>query len=106
MNTSHIKSYAPKARSAFIAAMTKQAAKYGITAKGIEPLEQKGDLALIGDRAFPASIIRRRATLVQKVAQLGFAQAMDQAAYSWSNRLCAFRFMELKGYLEHGLAYC
>ncbi len=103
MNTNHIKSYAPKARSAFIAAMTKQAAKYGITAKGIEPLEQKGDLALIGDRAFPASIIRPRAALVQKVAQLGFAQAMEQAAYSWFNRLCAIRFMELKGYLDHGL---
>ncbi|MBX9914996.1 MAG: BREX-1 system adenine-specific DNA-methyltransferase PglX, partial [Pseudomonadaceae bacterium] len=103
MNTNNIKSYAPKARSAFIAAMTKQAAKYGISAKGIEPLEQKGDLALIGDRAFPASIIRPRAALVQKVAQLGFAQAMEQAAYSWFNRLCAIRFMELKGYLDHGL---
>lgn len=103
MNTNHIKSYAPKARSAFIAAMTKQAAKYGITAKGIEPLEQKGDLALIGDRAFPASIIRPRAALVKKVEQLGFAQAMEQAAYSWFNRLCAIRFMELKGYLDHGV---
>ena len=103
MNTNNIKKYAPKARTAFIAAMTKQAAKYGITAKGIEPLEQKGELALIGDRPFPASIIRPRAALVQKVAQLGFAQAMEQAAYSWFNRLCAIRFMELKGYLDHGL---
>ncbi|MBJ2272569.1 BREX-1 system adenine-specific DNA-methyltransferase PglX [Pseudomonas shahriarae] len=103
MNTSHIKIYAPKARSAFIAAMTKQAARYGITAKGIEPLEQKGNLALIGDRPFPASVIRPRTALVQKIAQLGFAQAMEQAAYSWFNRLCAIRFMELKGYLDHGL---
>ncbi|MCQ4322164.1 BREX-1 system adenine-specific DNA-methyltransferase PglX [Stutzerimonas stutzeri] len=30
MNTSHIKSYAPKARTAFIAAMTKRAALFGI----------------------------------------------------------------------------
>ena len=59
MNTSHIKTYAPKARNAFIAAITKQAARYGITAKGSEPLEQKGDLALIGDRPFPASIDRK-----------------------------------------------
>ena len=69
---------------------------------GIEPLEQKGDLALIGDRPFPASIIRPRAALVKKVEQMGFAQAMEQAAYSWFNRLCAIRYMELKGYLEHG----
>ena len=103
MNTNHIKTYAPKARSAFIAAMTKQASKYGISAKGSEQLEQKGDLALIGDRPFPASIIRPRAALMKKVEQLGFAQAMEQAAYSWFNRLCAIRFMELKGYLDHGL---
>ncbi|CAB5576313.1 Type I restriction-modification system methyltransferase subunit [Pseudomonas putida] len=107
MNTSHIKSYAPKARTAFIAAMTKRAALFGIRessipAMGIAPVEQKGDLALIGDRAFPASIIRPRTALVKRVEQLGFAQAMEQAAYSWFNRLCAIRYMELKDYLDHG----
>jgi hypothetical protein len=40
MNTSQIKSYAPEARNAFIAAMTRQAARY----VGITPLEQRGDL--------------------------------------------------------------
>lgn len=107
MNTSHIKSYAPKARTAFIAAMTKRATLFGIRessipAMGIEPVEQKGDLALIGDRTFPARIIRPRAALVKKVEQLGFAQAMEQAAYSWFNRLCAIRYMELQDYLDHG----
>jgi len=107
MNTSNIKRYAPKARTAFIAAMTKRAALFGIRESsipsvGIEPLEQKGDLALIGDRPFPVSIIRPRAALVKKVEQIGFAQAMEQSAYSWFNRLCAIRYMELKGYLDHG----
>jgi hypothetical protein len=107
MNTSHIKSYATKARTAFIAAMTKRAALFGIRessipAMGIAPVEQKGDLALIGERVFPASIIRPRAALVKKVEQLGFAQAMEQAAYSWFNRLCAIRYMELQDYLDHG----
>lgn len=107
MNTNNIKRYAPKARTAFIAAMTKRAALFGIRessilSMGIELLEQKGDLALIGDRPFPASIIRPRAALVKKVEQIGFAQAMEQAAYSWFNRLCAIRYMELKGYLDHG----
>lgn len=107
MNTNNIKRYAPKARTAFIAAMTKRAALFGIRessipSMGIDPLEQKGDLALIGDRPLPASIIRPRTALVKKVEQMGFAQAMEQAAYSWFNRLCAIRYMELKGYLEHG----
>lgn len=102
MNTSNIKRYAPQARKNFIAAITKQAAKYGITESGIEPLEQKGDLALIDGRPFPASIIKPRAALVQKIKQLGFTQVIEQVAYSWFNRLCAIRYMELKDYLEHG----
>ncbi|WP_144958060.1 BREX-1 system adenine-specific DNA-methyltransferase PglX [Pseudomonas oryzihabitans] len=107
MNTSNVKRYAPKARNVFFAAMTKRAALFGIhessiPSMGIVPVEQKGDLALIGDRPFPASSIRPRAALVKKVEQMGFAQAMEQAAYSWFNRLCALRFMEIKGYLDHG----
>jgi len=102
MNTNNVKKYAPKARKAFIEAMSKQAAKYGITASGIAPLEQKGDLAFIDGRPFPASIIKPRAALVQKIKQLGFTQVIEQVAYSWFNRLCAIRYMELKDYLEHG----
>ncbi len=53
MNTANLKRYAPKARIDFIAAMQKQAAHLGITAKHIEPLEVKGDIALIADAPFP-----------------------------------------------------
>lgn len=112
MNTNAIKRYAPKARTAFIAAMSKRAALLGIRESsvpslGIAPLEIKGDLALISDssgtqRTFPASIARPRAALAKKVEQQGFAQTMEQAAYSWFNRLCALRYMEVKGYLDHG----
>lgn len=102
MNTANLKSYAPKARLDFIAAMQKQAANLGITAKHIEPLEVKGDIALIGGRTFPAQVIPARERLVTAVEQQGFAQVMEYAAYSWFNRLCAIRFMELKGYFDHG----
>lgn len=112
MNTNAIKRYAPKARTAFIAAVSKRAALLGIRESsvpslGIAPLEIKGDLALISDSSgtqhtFPASIARPRAALVKKIEQQGFAQTMEQAAYSWFNRLCALRYMEIKGYLDHG----
>lgn len=102
MNTANLKSYAPKARLDFIAAMQKQAANLGITAKHIEPLEVKGDIALIGGRTFPAQIKPARERLVTAVEQQGFTQVMEFAAYSWFNRLCAIRFMELKGYFDHG----
>jgi hypothetical protein len=102
MNTANIKKYAPKARNNFIAAVTKQAARYGVTAKGTEPMEQRGDVALIGEQAFPKIIIQARKALERMVEQMGFAQAMEQAAYSWFNRLCAIRYMEVHDYLDHG----
>ncbi|WP_269621360.1 BREX-1 system adenine-specific DNA-methyltransferase PglX [Zhongshania sp. BJYM1] len=102
MNTNNVKKYAPKARKAFIEAMSKQAAKYGITKKKVEPTEQKGDLVLIGDRPFPASVIKPRERLVKRIEQQGFDRVLEHVAYSWFNRLCAIRYMERKGFLDHG----
>lgn len=102
MNTSNIKKYAPQARNDFIAAMRKQAAKYGITADSILPAEQKGDLLLIGDQVFPLSVMKPRDKLIKRIQTSSFEQSIDYIAYSWFNRLCAIRYMECKGLLDHG----
>ena len=102
MNTSNIKKYAPQARNDFIAAMRKQAAKYGITADSILPAEQKGDLLLIGDQVFPLSVMKPRYKLIKRIQTSSFEQTIDYIAYSWFNRLCAIRYMECKGLLDHG----
>ena len=102
MNTSNIKKYAPQARNDFIAAMRKQAAKYGITADSILPTEQKGDLLLIGDQVFPLSVMKPREKLIKRIQTSSFEQTIDYIAYSWFNRLCAIRYMECKGLLDHG----
>ena len=102
MNTSHIKKYAPQARNDFIAAMRKQAAKYGITADRILLAEQKGDLLLIGDQVFPLSVMKPRDKLIKRIQTSSFEQTIDYIAYSWFNRLCAIRYMECKGLLDHG----
>ena len=102
MNTSNIKKYAPQARNDFIAAMRKQAAKYGITADRILPAEQKGDLLLIGDSVFPLSVMKPREKLIKRIQTSSFEQTIDYIAYSWFNRFCAIRYMECKGLLDHG----
>ena len=102
MNTSNIKKYAPQARNDFIAAMRKQAAKYGITADRILLAEQKGDLLLIGDQVFPLSVMKSRDKLIKRIQTSSFEQTVDYIAYSWFNRLCAIRYMECKGLLDHG----
>ena len=67
MNTSQLGSYAPGARRAFIAAVSAQAARLGITAKGNAPAEVQGDVLLVGGQAFPKAIAAARETLAKRV---------------------------------------
>ena len=101
MNTSKIKAYAPKARRDFIEAVTRRAAKFGITEKAIAPVEEKGELILIKGEAFPKKIGAQRRKLEERIKQHGFQQVMEAAAYTWFNRLAAIRYMELHDYLDH-----
>ncbi len=102
MNRTNLKTYAPQARRDFIQAMTDRAAYYGLTAKKIEPVAEKGDVAVIGGRSFPRAIARKRKQLEDRIKKHGFERTMEAMAYTWFNRLAAIRFMELHGYLEHG----
>lgn len=102
MNRSKLKTYAPQARRDFIQAVTDRAAFYGLSPKKIEPVTEKGDVAIIAGRAFPKSIVAKRKALEDRIKRTDFEQTMEALAYTWFNRLVAIRFMELHGYLEHG----
>lgn len=102
MNTADLKAYAPKARRDFIAAVTKQAQKYGVTESTIHPVEINGDVCVVNGKPFPANMAPRIKRLAECVERLGFNQTMEQVAYSWFNRLIAIRYMELHDYLGHG----
>lgn len=107
METSNIKSYAPKARVAFMDAVAKRLNTFGISAnkKGelqvIDALVQ-GSVLQIGDNNFDSKLAPARQRLVERSEQLGYAQLVEQVAYTWFNRLCAIRYMEIHGYLGHG----
>jgi hypothetical protein len=104
MNKSKLKSYAPAARREFIQAVTDRAYFYGLSENKneIQPVEEKGDVAIIGGRAFPRKIAAQRKNLEQRIQREGFAQVMEAIAYTWFNRFLALRYMEIHGYLEHG----
>lgn len=102
MNTTDLKAYAPKARRDFIAAVTKQAQKYGVTETVIHPVDINGDVCVVNGKPFPASVAPKINKLGERVNSQGFAQTMEQIAYSWFNRLIAIRYMELNDYLGHG----
>ena len=102
MNRNKLKTYAPQARRDFIAAVTDRAAFYGLTAEKIEPVVEEGDVAVIGDTAFPRDVANKRQKIEERINRAGFEQVMEAMAYTWFNRLAAIRYMELHGYLEHG----
>lgn len=105
MNRSALKTYAPKARREFIQAVTDRAAFYGLTKDETQPVTVKGDVAIIGGKAFPRSVAEKRAKLEDRIERLGpgaFERTMEAVAYTWFNRLVAIRYMELHGYLDHG----
>lgn len=102
MNRTKLKNYAPHARRSFIQAMKDRAVWFGLTEDRIEPIEKKGDVALIGGRSYPGSIAEKRQRLEDRIRKEGFARTIETMAYTWFNRLVAIRFMELHGYLDHG----
>ena len=102
MNTSQLSNYAPEARRAFIAAVSAQAARLGITSDGNADAQVQGDVLLVGGQAFPKAIASARTKLSERVEAHGFEQTMEAVAYTWFNRFVAIRYMELHGYLDHG----
>ncbi len=106
MNTSNLKKVAPKARTAFIHAITTRAAELGITAAGCEVPVISGEVLQVNGFTHSAQIASSLKRLQHRVEALGFTQLIEQMAYTWFNRFCAIRFMELKSddaYLEHGV---
>ena len=107
MNTAKIKAYAPAARRDFIAAVTQRLNLLGIRADKqgklqVEPATVTGSVLQIGGQTFDAKLARARERLVARAQSVGMTALVEQMAYTWFNRLCAIRFMELQGYLEHG----
>ena len=107
METSNIKSYAPKARLEFMDAVAKRLNTFGISVnkKGelrVTEAITQGSVLQIGDNNFDSSLAQRRQRLVERSQQLGYEQLVEQVAYTWFNRLCAIRYMEIHDYLGHG----
>ena len=102
MDTSNIKKYAPKARTAFQQAVAAKANSLGINESNIENATINGDFLMVADRTFPVSIKSARDLLVREIELDGFEYVIEHVASTWFNRFYAIRYMELKGYLEHG----
>ena len=83
MNRSQLEAYAPQARLDFIQAMKDRAAFYGLTAKTIQPVVERGDVVVIAGREHPRAVAKTRKQLEDRITQHGFEQTMEALAYTW-----------------------
>ncbi|MDM2830073.1 BREX-1 system adenine-specific DNA-methyltransferase PglX [Citrobacter sp. Cpo085] len=107
MNTSNIKKYAPVARKQFRDAVMQKLTTLGIEAdkKGNLQISQAtdlGDSVRYGQFTLEKSLTARRERLVKRAEKQGYDVLVEHIAYTWFNRFCAIRYMELHGYLDHG----
>ena len=99
MDKNAIKKYAIWARNELIARIAQRALKYGISKDNI--VDAYADS--INGVLLSAVEKSQRQVLITQIEAKGFEQVVEEVAYTWFNRLCAIRFMEVNGYLPSGV---
>ena len=95
MDKNSIKKYAVWARRELMARVSMKAEQYGLS-EGQTP---DPDAESVNGRLLTATEKAQRRKLIERIQENGWAQVMEEAAYTWFNRFCALRFMEVNGYL-------
>lgn len=105
MNKNAIKKFAISARTRLIATVSDKAGTLGITKDGISEPSSKGNgfevykTSAGTEVMLQGSQMEQRRRLVAQVKARGFDVVMEEVAYTWFNRICAIRFMEVNDYL-------
>lgn len=105
MNKNAIKKFAVAARNKLIASVTDKAGMLGITSDSCnEPVSKgtgfevyqttAGTEVTLGEKQ-----IEQRKKLVEQIRIRGFEAVVEEVAYTWFNRICAIRFMEVNDYM-------
>ncbi len=105
MNKNAIKKFAIDARKKLIASVTDKAGMLGITESGVsEPISKGTDFEVYKTAAGIEVTLNRkqceqRRKLADQIKTRGFEAVVEEVAYTWFNRICAIRFMEVNDYL-------
>jgi hypothetical protein len=62
----------------------------------LRPPKKNCDLVIIAGQSWPAKISRQRDHLIALIQKHGFAQTLENVAYTWFNRFAALRYMDIK----------
>ncbi len=105
MNKNVIKKFAIDARNKLIASVTDKAGMLGITPDNCSEAITKGaDFEVYKTAAGTEVTLNKkeceqRRKLVDQIYARGFEAVVEEVAYTWFNRICAIRFMEVNDYM-------
>lgn len=105
MNKNAIKKFAIDARNKLIASVTDKAGMLGITPDNCSEAVTKGaDFEVYKTAAGTEVTLNKkqceqRRKLVDQIHARGFEAVVEEVAYTWFNRICAIRFMEVNDYM-------
>lgn len=95
MDKNAIKKFAVWARRELIEKVTKKATLYGVTSSEVVD----ADADVVNGMVLSEAQKKERKALIDRVFEKGYEQVMEEVAYTWFNRFCALRFMEVNNYL-------
>lgn len=95
MDKNAIKKFAVWARRELIEKVTKKAMLYGVTSSEVVD----ADADVVNGMVLSEAQKKERKALIDRVFEKGYEQVMEEVAYTWFNRFCALRFMEVNNYL-------
>ena len=107
MNKNAIKKFSIEARKKLIDSVTDKAGMLGITEKSCsEPITKGADFEVYQTVAGTEVTLNKRQCeqrrrLVYQIESRGFEAVVEEVAYTWFNRICAIRFMEVNDYLPN-----
>ncbi|WP_304109103.1 BREX-1 system adenine-specific DNA-methyltransferase PglX, partial [Phascolarctobacterium succinatutens] len=95
MDKNAIKKFAVWARKELIERVSKKALAYGITEHEV----YNPDADSVNGLVLTATQKKERKALIEQIFAKSYKQVMEEVAYTWFNRFCALRFMEVNGFL-------
>lgn len=96
MNKSDLKNFAINARLALLQRVADRAALYGIDEEKCQSraIVPSSAFHMLDGSVLSAQEVGQRNALIARISKIGYHQTMEEAAYTWFNRLIAIRYMQ------------
>lgn len=96
MNKSDLKNFAINARLALLQRVADRAALYGIDEEKCQSraIVPSSAFHMLDGSVLSAQEVSQRNALIARISKIGYRQTMEEAAYTWFNRLIAIRYMQ------------